>query len=161
MVKILSPNGKLFICGEVTPYCETKIPFNGREKFIYEPAVDMDVNPTAIVMKTSEDLNDEKFFVPHSLYVGNLSTEKVAEIMEKLLTDGYYDFSKLEYQKVREFECVSFDNGKSLPYTNDITSIPELGYIHHPPVFCGGMSSDDNSYDGNPFEEDNCEEDEE
>ena len=48
--------------------------------------------------------------------IGNLPTAKVKEIMEQLLSDGYYDFSDCDFQPMMSVEKYKFDEGKSKPY---------------------------------------------
>ena len=136
MVKILNPNGKLIACGKVVPCCEILFTFNGNKKFISEVANGWEVKPTGILIESQE-------YMPMGgtlLYIGNLPTKKVKEIMKKLLIDGYYDFSELKYQNVKTVEQLKFDNGEGLPYTNEITFIPNVWNISGPNMFCDGLN---------------------
>lgn len=113
-MRIITPTGKLYEMFRVEPYAERMDTFNGKVQRVTAVATDMSVRPTGVrcYVKTNKEYETPYF------YVGNLSTEKVQEILESIMKYDYYDFSKLEYQKLRDgfiFNC-KIDGGTSLPY---------------------------------------------
>ena len=55
-----------------------------------------------------------------NIFIGNLKSEKVKEIMNELLTQGYVDLSALQYQPPATGEKLfDFDDGQTLPYYVD------------------------------------------
>ena len=114
-MRVLSPTGKLQEVIRVVPFVEKQDAFNGRVIYNSEVARDLGVNPTGLRLYLQKEQND--FFIP-TIYIGNLSTEKVQEILSTILKEEYYDFSQMQYQKVSVPFCsdVTIDGGKSLPF---------------------------------------------
>ncbi|MDE5909316.1 MAG: hypothetical protein K2H52_11335 [Lachnospiraceae bacterium] len=123
MMQVLTPRGVLREVQKAVPICETRIDFNGRNKKFLEVAKDMEVSPTAIGL-VFRNYQNNICFPPYEneLFIGNLKTEEVKKIQQKLLSEGYYDFSRLSYQKAKIFEKTVFDSGRTSPYTSDFTS---------------------------------------
>lgn len=119
ILKILSPKGNLLKIDKVARVAEKHFEFNGNERNLFEVAKNSKVPANGlafeIVSKTSEP------FFPQEIYVGNLKPEKVEEILNALLVQGYYDFTKLEFQTVKLEKDVVIDGGDSLPFSTDIT----------------------------------------
>ncbi|MCM1058289.1 MAG: hypothetical protein NC517_11875 [Firmicutes bacterium] len=80
----------------------------------------MDADPTAIQIELAL-LPMQSMLSERSILIGNLKTEAVKDILQKLLTLGYFDLSSLEYQKEMSIEETVFDEGASKPYTTDFT----------------------------------------
>ena len=115
-MRIITPTGKVHKVCNAVPYAEKKEVFNGKTRVNSEVAVNMNVKPTGIKFSLEREPND--FSIP-SVYIGNLAPEKVQEILSALLKEGYYDFSKLEYQKVENIgfnSSMEIDGGKTLPF---------------------------------------------
>ena len=132
-MRIITPTGKVHKVCNAVPYAEKKEVFNGRVHVNTEVAMNMSVKPTGIKLSLEREPND--FSIP-SVYIGNLAPEKVQEILSALLKEGYYDFSKLEYQKVENIgfnSSMEIDGGKTLPFyqenicDNDIFSPSPFG----------------------------------
>lgn len=122
MMRILTPKGVLREAVKAVPVCEARIVFNGKTKRAVEAAKDMDSEPTALSLIFEQNAIP---FVPRlepELFIGNLKPEAVKEIMQKLLSDGSYDFSGLNYQKAETIEKTVFDKGATAPYTTDYMS---------------------------------------
>lgn len=115
-MRIITPTGKVHKVCNAVPYAEKKEVFNGKTRVNSEVAVNMNVKPTGIKFSLEREPND---FSTPSVYIGNLAPEKVQEILSALLKEGYYDFSKLEYQKVVNIgfnSSMEMDGGKTLPF---------------------------------------------
>lgn len=155
-MRILSPTGKLLEIFRVEPYAEKKEVFNGKVHVNTEVAVNLRVCPTGIKLSLEREPND--FSIP-SVYIGNLTPEKVQEILSALLKEGYYDFSRLSYQKVENFmfnNSMEIDGGVSLPYFQENISdnnifTPFGGSISYPAS--EEDEEDEFSEEGDEFEE--------
>ena len=152
-MRILTPTGKVHKVCNAVPYAEKKEVFNGKVHVNTEVAVNLGVCPTGIKLSLEREPND--FSMP-SIYIGNLAHEKVQEILDSLLKLGYFDFSKLEYQKVENIgfnSSMEIDGGKTLPYyqenicDNNIFS-PFGGRVSYPT-----SEEDEFSEEGDEFEE--------
>lgn len=141
MMRIITPKGDLRNIKRAVAVCEIRNQFNGRMDRKIEIANDMSYNPTGVCLEFA--VRDTVFTTYNKeLFVGNLKTEKVQEILRKLVKEGYFDFSELEYQKVDLFEQTVFDEGKSNAYTSDhvieccpaLLSPDPLGFNTIPPI---------------------------
>ena len=103
MYRILSPNGKLLTSRKIEPVIEKVIKMNGKQQRVSEFAEGFKNEPNAILISADTELTHEQ------LYIGNLKPAKVQEIMETLLQDGYYNFSKMQYQDTRKVNKLVFD----------------------------------------------------
>lgn len=121
MVRIITPKGVLREVAEVVPVCETRLKFNGKQRRLVETAADLRTSaPTALAMRFQTRSSFPAGCVPsEELFVGNLTPEQTADIQKKLLTQGYFDFSVLVWQKAKELKDTVYDQGVSLPYTSD------------------------------------------
>lgn len=155
-MRIITPTGKVHKVCNVVPYAEKKEVFNGRVHVNTEVAINLGVCPTGIKLSLEREPNDFSF---PSIYIGNLAPEKVQEILDSLLKLGYFDFSKLEYQKVENIgfnSSMEIDGGKTLPYfqenicDNDIFS-PFGGRVSYPAS--EEDEEDEFSEEGDDFEE--------
>lgn len=118
MMRIITPKGDLRNIKRAVAVCEMRNQFNGRMDRKIEIANDMSYNPTGVCLEL--DVRDTGFVAcGQEVFIGNLKTEKVQEILRKLLKEGYFDFSELEYQKENMVEKTTFDAGKSKPYASD------------------------------------------
>lgn len=117
MMRVMTPNGMLRSVEKAVPMCEVRIDFNGRSRRCVEPVDAFGAEPTAI----SLELQHSPFEGTNELFIGNLKPERVTEILRKLLADGYFDFSAMEYQKAKGLDKTVLDGGGSLPYTSDFT----------------------------------------
>lgn len=133
MVRVITPKGELKSIKRAVAVCEMRNQFNGRLDRRVEIANDLNCNPTGLCFDI--DVKDTGFgALGQEVFIGNLKTEKVQAILRKLLKEGYFDFSELEYQKAELYEKTVFDEGKSKPYTSD--------YIteYCPLLLCGGTA---------------------
>lgn len=154
MYNILTPYGKLVVTSKIEPVVEKVFKINGKQQRVSEIADGFKNKPNAILVHVNTELMFEQ------LYIGNLKPAKVQEIMETLLRDGNYDFSKLKYQETKKVKQLVFDDGESLPYSSETTpfSMP-VGLPHH------GLNAFDNAridpidvFDPNEDDEDCVEE---
>ena len=120
MYKILSSTGRLQGVTEVIPTVEAVVEFNGRKKRFVEKVTKTTVEPNGLILVSNSKTRGLSLDNCRE-YIGNLSADKVKEIMKALLIQGYYDFSEMEYQKAERKKDVVLDGGKSLPYTSKIT----------------------------------------
>lgn len=141
MMRIITPKGELRKIKRAVAVCELRNQFNGHFDRTIEIANDMSYNPTGLCLEF--DVMDNGFAAcDKEVLIGNLKTEKVQEILRKLLKEGCFDFSELEYQKVDLFEQTVFDEGKSNAYTSDhvieccpaLLSPDPLGFNTIPPI---------------------------
>lgn len=129
-MRILSPNGKVVVSNKIEPVVEKAFKLNGKQQRVAEVAEGFKNNPNAILVHVGAEMMYEQ------LYIGNLKPEKVQEIMETLLRDGKYDFSKLQYQETKKMDKLLFDDGESLPYSSETTpfstpvGLPQHGFIN-------------------------------
>lgn len=114
-MRILSPTGKVYKVFKAVPCAEKKEIFNGKVIVKTEEAINLGVHPTGIKLLVEKEPND--FCLP-SVYIGNLAFEKVQEILSTLMKEGCYDFSKFEYQRLKNCfdNNMKIDGGISLPY---------------------------------------------
>ena len=122
MLRVLNARGELHGVSNVVPIIEMVVPFNGKKRRFIEVAKDLHENPNGVLL-INKDSNRMDGWNPQirnlpNEYIGNLSTERVKEVLMCLLKDGYYDFSKLKYQKVFELKDVVLDSGVSGAYTS-------------------------------------------
>ncbi len=155
-MRIISPTGKVCKVLKVEPYAEKKDIFNGKSQRITELAISLDVRPTGVKCFLECARND---FAEPFVYIGNLTPEKVQEILDALLKNGYYDFSRFEYQKkVNAFgENIKIDGGVTLPYYQESDCA-----LFGAPLFSRNDTidfpeEDDEEYEEEDFDE-NCEE---
>lgn len=118
MMRIITPKGELRKVKRVVAVCEMRNQFNGRMDRKIEIANDLSYKPTGLCLKFDTEGTNFRMY-GQELYIGNLKTEKVQEILRKLVKEGYFDFSEMEYQKMDMVENTVFDEGKSKPYTSD------------------------------------------
>lgn len=117
-MKIISPRGNLLTVERVARVCEKRIDFNGEHRDLLEVAQNAKVPANGLAFKiTFNGIG----LVPPELYVGNLKPEKVEEILNALLVQGYYDFSGMEFQTTKYERKLVIDGGESLPFSSDIT----------------------------------------
>lgn len=116
MVKVLV-NGGLFEISKVEEIVEKRVPFNGANMRLVQIAKDgkQDVSGLHFHVKTKEF----DVFAIKEFTIGNLSIDKVKEIMKKLLSEGYYDFSDWDFQPMMPVDRYKFDAGKGKPYFNE------------------------------------------
>lgn len=111
-MKILTPKGMITMCDQVVPVVEKRLIFNGKQRRLTEAASGMEEKPTALAFQLTATGHQMMGVMPcgtQELFVGNLKTEKVAEIMKGLLKDGYADLSCFEYQKEFMIDKTVFD----------------------------------------------------
>lgn len=118
-MKILSPRGNLLTVERVARVCEKRIDFNGEYRDLLELAKNSKVPANGLAFKVTSD--SVGMCVPPEIYVGNLKSEKVEEILNALLEQGYYDFTVLEFQTTKQEKKLVIDGGESLPFSSDIT----------------------------------------
>lgn len=156
MYHILSPNGKLVTTNKIEPVIEKAFKLNGKQQRVAEVVDGFKNNPNAILVHVGDNMMYEQ------LYIGNLKPEKVQEIMENLLRDGYYDFSKLQYQETKKMDKLCFDDGESLPYSSETTpfstpvGLPYNGMNAFGNVCIQAVGAFDTNEDDDDCEEENC-----
>ena len=133
MYKISRPTGKLLVAKRVIPVCDKVVDFNGKRRRLSEIAESLDSNPTGLILYI-EELTTH-VFQSNGIYIGNLKSTDVQDIMKSLLTEGYYDFSNWNYQTAKDVAKLVFDDGASLPFTSEITC---SAYPMLLDCFCGG-----------------------
>lgn len=115
-MRIISPSGRLFKISSVDPCVEAQYELNGMKHNASDVAKDMGMKPTGLRFHIA---CEDKLADPN-IYVGNLATEKVQEIMQFILKEKYYDLSKLSYQKEDLMGKYIIDAGNSLPYYSEV-----------------------------------------
>lgn len=115
MMKILTPTGSLIEVAKVEPIVEERVQFNGSEVRLCQVAKDSKQNITGLYITSEAD--DSVFCASTSILVANLKPSLAEEIMQKLLSGGYYDFSALDYQaKPAGIKDYVYNAGVSKPY---------------------------------------------
>ncbi len=115
MMKILTPTGSLIEVAKVEPIVEERVQFNGSEVRLCQIAKDSKQNITGLYITSETD--DSVFCASTSILVANLKPSVAEEIMQRLLSDGYYDFSALDYQaKPAGIKDYVYNAGASKPY---------------------------------------------
>lgn len=115
MIKILTPTGSLIEVAKVEPIVEKRVQFNGSEVRLCQIAKDSKQNITGLYI--TSDVDDSVFCESTNILVANLKPSLAEEILQKLLSDGYYDFSALDYQaKPAGIKDYVYDTGASKPY---------------------------------------------
>lgn len=123
-MRLKSYNGSIRNVSEVTASVERRGVFNGIKRRSFETCRNGSVKPNALVFTFSSTRPEGVGFGVggvSTLTVGNLSSEKVAEILDSLLTKGYADISNMEFQKLKlDVNAYKFDGGKSAaPYYSE------------------------------------------
>ena len=93
-MRVLTPTGKVVKVFKVEPYVEAGFELNGVMQRVTNPAKDLSVKPTGINL-TVESQNGD--FARPFLYVGNLPTVEIIEILDAIMVSGFYDFTQMEY----------------------------------------------------------------
>lgn len=168
-MKIMTPKGVIREIDKVVPVVEKRIEFNDESRRLVERAKDMSVQPTALALHYADNT---AFGCESELFVGNLSPQKVTEIQQSLVKDGFFDFSGLKYQKADRLDKTVFDEGASNAYTSEhifglmgnyTGSLYGLGFDNmncRPTPLCNGIfAQDDIDYDEEG--DDCCDDDEE
>ena len=162
-MRVLTPKGKILKIGKAEQVVEARVHFNGDDIRLCQVAKDKAQSVNGVYLTKSIDGFG---MASENIFIGNLKSEKVKEIMNELLTQGYVDLSALQYQPPATGEKLfDFDDGQTLPYYVD-----EPMYImkyspnslHSPfsdPFTFGQGISGINDSDNN--EEEFCDEDEE
>lgn len=115
MIKILTPTGSLIEVAKVEPIVEERVQFNGSEVRLCQIAKDLKQNITGLYLSGVAD--DSVFCPSTNILVANLKPSLTEEILQNLLSDGYYDFSALDYQlKPTGLGNYVYDTGASKPY---------------------------------------------
>jgi hypothetical protein len=122
-MKIITTKGELMKVGRVTAYAEAAVKINGGTKNIFAKPDHIKYATGLIFERESVNNNMVWGAVSNQFVIGNLSNEKLQEILTALCEKGYYDFSKLSYQSVKVMEKAVIDGGLSLPYCSDHTMI--------------------------------------
>lgn len=118
MLQIISPKGKLMQIDTAVPVCERLVRFNGRRRLLQERAQKPEI-ANAIALGMTQERSTPFASMSQELLIGNLFAGKAEEILKALLTQGYYDFTEFTYQKAKNISEVTFDQGKSQPYTTE------------------------------------------
>ncbi len=115
MYKLLLPGNQIMTFKGVVACVEKHVEFAGRKCRLTKRAGKKD---KANLLVFDDTVNADPFMnsLSNPVVIGNLAPEKVSEITEALLKDGYYDFSKVEFQDVEKYINLVVDNGVSLPY---------------------------------------------
>ena len=115
MMNIITPTGSLIEVTKVEPIVEKRVQFNGSEVRLSKIAKDSKQNITGFYITTEAD--DSVFCATTNILVANLKPSLAEEILQKLLSDSYYDFSALDYQlKPTGLGNFVYDGGASKPY---------------------------------------------
>ena len=115
MMNIITPTGSLIEVTKVEPIVEKRVQFNGSEVRLCQIAKDLKQNITGLYITTEAD--DSVFCATTNILVANLKPSLAKEILQKLLSDSYYDFSALDYQlKPTGLGNFVYDTGASKPY---------------------------------------------
>lgn len=115
MMNIITPTGTLIEVVKVEPIVEERVQFNGSEVRLCQVAKDLKQNITGLYI-TSE-VDNSVFCEATNFLVANLKPSLAEEILQNLLSDGYYDFSTLDYQlKPTGLGQYVYDTGASKPY---------------------------------------------
>lgn len=123
MFRILSPSGKVYEFEKAIPICEVTVNLNGEKHHVFEKAKNLKVNPTGILLKSTEPGGGLWSPIANEVYVGNLPAPTVKVILSELTSQGYYDFTRMQYQQAEFLADVTIDEGASKPYTSDITNM--------------------------------------
>ncbi|MCM1217802.1 MAG: hypothetical protein NC548_25200 [Lachnospiraceae bacterium] len=121
MMRIMTPSGVLRNVTRVLPICEIRLEFNGRSRRAVEISESMECEPTALGFEFQSKGDCDSCVYGNELFIGNLKPEAVREILRKLLSDGSYDFSDMEYQKAGWIMETTFDKGATIPYSSAYT----------------------------------------
>lgn len=115
MMNIITPTGSLIEITKVEPIVEKRVQFNGSEVRLCQIAKDLKQNITGLYLSGVAD--DSVFCPSTNILVANLKPSLTEEILQNLLSDGYYDFSALDYQlKPTGLGNYVYDTGASKPY---------------------------------------------
>lgn len=119
-MNILTEKG-LYKLSECRTMCEYRYTGNGVKHRSLEEANKLEyANGIMFVVETS---TGNYFDGNKTFFIGNLSNEKVREILSTLNSEGYFDISEWQFQDAPSTINLSeyalgflFDNGESLPY---------------------------------------------
>lgn len=142
MFRVLLPNGRLTAISGVEAMVEESVTINGRSRNMAEPCLDLKFQPTAV--KLSEPPQGGAGFggfggLTSNLLIGNLKAEVVNDILQSLMSSGYYSFADFQLKEVHFLSEAVMDKGESAPYLlrNYFPSMP----LDQIPVI-GGLCDD-------------------
>ncbi len=155
MFRIMNPKGELLKAEKITAVCELRLDFNGKKERHAEPA-NRGAEPTGLAVYCGREmgwtpvsqpifgspLQPFQPFETNDFFVGNLKPQVVREIQQKLLQEGCFDFSSLEYQKTEFLDDTVFDMGRSKPYVLDYVAMDS-----------GALEKTESATDGHKWEE--------
>lgn len=115
MMNIITPTGTLIEVSKVEPIVEKRVQFNGSEVRLCQVAKDLKQTITGLYITSEADAS--VFCASTNFLVANLKPSLAEEILRNLLSEGYYDFSTLDYQlKPTALGQYVYDTGASKPY---------------------------------------------
>lgn len=119
-MRIITKNGRVMEVNKTYPFAEASTTINKEQKYLYERAKRPEY-ATGIIFTYEDPSNNFGFNNVQDFIIGNLSPAKVLEIERTLVRKGYFDFTDMDFQKVKSFENTKLDGGKGLPYCSDYT----------------------------------------
>ena len=136
MMLMLRPDGALKEVEKVEAINEIRFPYNGSIRRVIEKCAPKSQPNGVCILYVDGD----KIARQHNeLVVGNLKAETVRQILQKLLKDGSFDFTSLNFQPwAEDMRETIFDFGASLPYTNEFvqrycdTGLYDMGWEMNP-----------------------------
>ena len=127
MMKVVTTKGEIREVNSVIPFAEVKVKLNGDKRYLCEKAEKKEYANGLLL--SYENRNGFCGGGSGDFLVGNLSNDKVQEILSSLTEKGYYDFSDMEFQQKKTLKKVKIDGGKSLPYSTDQV-VPDFTQIN-------------------------------
>lgn len=118
-LRAVLPSGAVISVNEVVPLAEKLVVFNGRRRRFTEDARDMKAEANGLrICRSAEPQQFPSFGSNNDVLIGNLRNGQVQEIIRQFAEKGYYDFSQLEYQKVKGLEDLELGEAY-LPYNSE------------------------------------------
>ncbi len=122
-MRLKNVNGSIETVVKVVASVEFRHSFNGVKRRLFEKCRDNSIQPNALVFLFEDKAQPIGICQPFGggnedkLILGNLTAEQAEEISNALLTEGYFDLSRLKLQKNEMIlEKYKVDDGKSGAY---------------------------------------------
>lgn len=150
-IRIVLPSGMVASVESVKPITEKIFMFNGKRRRLVEYASDMKKESNGVSISVRAEQGFGFGVCGNNIIVGNLSNEKVQEILKQIGEKGYYDFSQFdEYQKIVSFDDLKIGSdypaytseGNNIMLSAGLSSDPFGSFSFNNPTFGVGTSQD-------------------
>lgn len=148
MLRVILPTGRMVNVDEVRLLCEGTMYVGGRRVSMVNEPIDTSYQPSVIKLFLSKP----NPFESDTYFIGNMPSTILNQVVDELLTKGYYNFSRFTYQEVDNITDIVMDGGKTAMYCcsglamRELCATPE-GLFIGPKVVNNGVSIVEEPFD--------------